>query len=165
MRALSRTAFVIVALTAASASADDADLQDEAVDESCRPVFGRFRASSVPPPECTSPVALCTRGELTGALRGEYALTITSLVPTAEPTVPFVTYFGGASTVSSRHLDFVGTDTGALNTSPPGVIGSGAFSTLLTVTEGATGYLWIRGKLDFITGQVRGTYAGQICRE
>jgi hypothetical protein len=145
---------------------DDDEDDDPTVQDDCRVVSGRFTAVSVPPPACTSPVGICTHGELKGSLKGTYDLTVNALTPTNEPNVPFVSFFSGTSDVRGRHhLQFRGTDTGALNASPPGVIGSGTFSTLLTVTEGGSGYLWIRGKLDFLTGNVRGRYVGQICDE
>ena len=38
----------------------------------CFPVQGTFKSQTLPPNECTSPVAFCTRGVLTGGLWGDY---------------------------------------------------------------------------------------------
>ena len=44
-------------------------------------------------------------------------------------------------------------------------MGSGTFATLLTLTDGAAGYLWIRGTLNLSTGEAEGKYRGEICLE
>jgi hypothetical protein len=60
---------------------------------------------------------------------------------------------------------FRAVDTGALNVSPPGDVGSGALSTLLSVVDGGQGYLHIRGTLDLATGEASGHFIGQLCTE
>lgn len=129
----------------------------------CIPAFGRFGAMSVPVPPCESAVGLCTAGELSGVLRGQYSLEVEQLMSTNDPRVPFVNFFTGTSVIDSRFGEFVGVDTGSLNLSPPGETGSGRFSTLLTILEGGAGFIHIRGKLDLATGDVSGTYAGMVC--
>ena len=135
MRVVSTLGFLsVVLLIVASSGAAWADPDDDdddlATHDDCRRVSGKFTAVSVPPPTCTSPVGICTHGELKGSLRGSYDLTVNALTPTNEPSVPFVSFFSGTSDVRARGVSFRGTDTGALNASPPFVIGSGTFSTL-----------------------------------
>lgn len=145
---------------------DDDDEGDDDPDDGCEVVRGKFGAMSVPVPPCTSPVGICTHGTLKGKLKGSYDLTMQTLQPSGHPDVPSVFFFTGESVVTRKNGDvFTGIDTGALNTAPPGVIGSGSFSTLLTITEGAAGWLHIRGVLDLSTGQVTGAYRGLICTE
>ena len=147
------------------------DMMDAAADEPqqdmsemiCVPVWGWFNAASVPPPTCTSPVGVCTAGNLFGFLQGNYELTLEQMLDTGDPRVPFVNFFTGTSNMSTQLGDFVGVDTGALNLSPPGATGSGRLSTLLTIVEGGAGFIHIRGGLDFTTGNVNGTYAGVVC--
>ena len=83
-----------------------------------------------------------------------------------EPEAPFVAFFSGISSITTRdgHV-FRGVDTGAMNVSPPGFFGSGKFTTLLSFVDGGTGYLQIRGTLDFVTGSASGDYQGEICPE
>ena len=131
----------------------------------CWPAFGWFGASSVPVPPCESPVGLCTSGDLSGVLRGEYQLEVEQIMSTNDPRVPFVSFFTGTSEIDSRLGEFVGVDTGSMNMTPPGETGSGRFSTLLTILEGGAGFVHIRGKIDFITGEVSGSYAGVVCRD
>jgi hypothetical protein len=150
----------------AEEESDDERVSHERSHDGCRFVFGRFESESVPPPACTSPVGICTSGRLTGSLRGPYGLVVEALVPNNDPRVPFVTFMTGTSIVRpTRGPHFIGVDTGSLNVSPPGVVGSGAVSTLLTINEGGSGYLWIRGTLDFVTGRAKGFYSGQYCSE
>ncbi|MGH1346861.1 MAG: hypothetical protein ACRBN8_35160 [Nannocystales bacterium] len=129
----------------------------------CIPAFGWFGAMSVPVPPCESDVGLCTAGELSGVLNGQYALEMDQLMSTNDPRVPFVNFFTGTSVIDSTYGEFVGVDTGSMNLSPPGDTGSGRFSTLLTILEGGAGFIHIRGKLDLATGNVSGTYAGLVC--
>jgi hypothetical protein len=147
----------------ASATHDDDD--DDAPD-GCDTVKGKFDAMSVPVPPCTSPVGVCTHGTLKGGLKGSYDLTLDTLAPTPDPDTPTVFFFSGTSVVTLKNGDVItGVDTGALNLAPPAIIGSGSFSTLLTITDGGAGWLHIRGVLDLATGQVAGNYNGVICND
>jgi hypothetical protein len=133
----------------------------------CRTVHGRFTSVPVAPPACTSPVGLCTSGQLTGTLNGgTYAFTMNTLTTAPEPEAQFVSFFSGISTVTTRSgRVYRGVDTGAMNMNPPGTEGSGKFSTLLSFTDGGSGFLHIRGTLDFVTGNASGDYKGEICSQ
>ena len=140
------------------------DDDDDDDDDGCEEINGSFGAMSVPVPPCTSPVGLCTAGTLKGDLRGSYELTVATSVPSGHPQTPTVQFFTGTSLVSLNNgQEWTGIDTGALNVAPPGVVGSGSFSTLLTFTDGVAGWLHIRGVLDLATGQVSGKYNGTVC--
>ncbi len=133
--------------------------------DGCRNVRGNFSSVAVPPPACTSPVGLCTSGQLSGTLQGgTYAFTMNTLNAVPEPEAQFVAFFSGISTVTTRTGRVIrGVDTGAMNLMPPGTKGSGEFSTLLSFTEGGTGFLHIRGTLDLATGSATGDYQGELC--
>jgi hypothetical protein len=135
--------------------------------DGCRDVRGSWTSVPVPVPPCTSAVGICTSGQLEGTLDGgTYAFTMNTLAPVPEPEAPFVAFFSGISTVTTRRGRVIrGVDTGAMNVSPPGFQDSGKFSTLLSFTEGGTGHLQIRGTLDFVTGTAKGDYRGEICTE
>jgi hypothetical protein len=130
-------------------------------------VTGRFEADPVPPPECTSPVGLCTRGTLSGALRGTYEFVAQSFIPSGAPATPAITFYTGESAISTRRgAQLFGGDTGTIDLDPTR---SGAMSALLTFTggtgylTGATGQLHLAGNLDFATGKTSGTYHGELC--
>jgi hypothetical protein len=133
--------------------------------DGCRMVRGGFSSVAVFPPECTSPVGLCTSGRLSGTLQGAtYAFTMNSLNAVPEPEAQFVSFFSGISTVTTRTGRVLrGVDTGAMNLMPPGTKGSGEFSTLLSFIDGGGGFLHIRGTLDLATGNAEGDYQGEIC--
>ncbi len=138
------------------------ECQSEDID--CLSVWGIFLSNSVPPPECQSPAGLCTEGTLWGGLSGDYTMTINQLIPIGEPQLPFVNFYTGQSSISLFNgKELVGIDSGSLNGSPPGTVGSGKFATLLTFIEGAEGYLYIDGTFDFVTGQAYGIYKGRVC--
>lgn len=133
----------------------------------CRFVQGEWSSAPVLPPECTSPVGNCTLGQLGGTLSGgTYEFTMNTLQSVPEPEAGFVVFFTGISKITTRdgHV-FRGVDTGALNVTPSGDVGSGEFSTLLSVVGGGQGYLHIRGTLDLATGEARGKFIGKLCRE
>ena len=130
----------------------------------CHPVTGVFLSESVPPSECSSPVGICTKGYLFGGLTGSYEFKINGMSPTLAPEVPFITFFSGRSEITLFcGKTVVGIDSGSLNLSPPGTTGSGIISSLLTIVEGGTGYVHIRGTIDLDTGQARGFYSGMVC--
>jgi hypothetical protein len=133
--------------------------------DGCRKVRGDFSSVAVFPPECTSPVGLCTSGRLTGTLQGAtYAFTMNNLNAVPEPEAQFVSFFSGISTVTTRSGRVLrGVDTGAMNLMPPGTEGSGQFSTLLSFVDGGGGFLHIRGHLDLATGNAEGDYEGEVC--
>ena len=55
---------------------DAPDFLPEVIPQGCRPVEGLFMAQSPPQSECASPVGICTRGNLYGALSGSYEMTM-----------------------------------------------------------------------------------------
>ena len=148
-----------VGATTATASADDED-------GGCQKVKGKFTAANLPPSECASPVGFCTAGQLKGSLKGTYAFVMQSATPAGVAGAPAVTFFSGDSEIDTASgLTLSGADTGAINLDPPGTLNSGRFSTLLTITAGGAGHLWITGTADLAAGTVSGTYSGLICAE
>jgi hypothetical protein len=134
----------------------------------CKPVVGSFEAHIVTPAEgCQSPVGLCTAGRVWGGLQGAYAFTMTSAVPSQEPTAATVLFFTGHSVVTLKSGDVVlGTDTGAIDVPP----GQGGFASLITFHDGgsgstasATGQIRLRGDFDPVAGTTSGDYLGTLC--
>ena len=144
--------FVLVTLIAVSLPAA------AAADQTCKPVVGHFEASLVPPPECTSPVGLCTAGRVWGGLQGTYAFTMTSIQNSV--AVPSISFFTGDSVVTLKNEDVVhGTDTGSIDLGP-----DGGFASLITFSGATTGQIRLRGQLDLAEGTTSGDYIGTICK-
>jgi len=127
----------------------------------CKPVFGHFTSSPITI-GCTSPVGFCTTGRLIGGIQGSYAFTMLTAAPAAVPNPAGVSFYTGRSEVSLHHGGTVVlADAGAIDLNP---FGSGKMAALLSVIGGATsGFLQLRGSIDFATGVVTGDYFGEIC--
>lgn len=139
---------------------------DDDDDDGCSKVKGKFVAQNVPPGDCASPVGFCTEGTLSGKLKGTYAFTMNAAIPSGDPDVPSVNFFSGTSVITtSEGTVLTAVDTGAINLAPPGTLNSGRLSTLLTITEGGAGHLWIHGTADLANGTVQGRFRGEICMD
>lgn len=133
----------------------------------CLPLIGRFDAVPAPPSECASPVGFCTRGNLTGTLRGTYEFTMDSSGP-ADARVPAINNFNGVSVVTTRGgATLTGIDTGTIDLDPTRF---GSFVSLITFQSGTsyledftTAQIALRGALDFASGQTEGNFRGRIC--
>lgn len=134
--------------------------------QACKPIQGHFEASLVLPPECASPVGLCTAGRLWGGLSGAYAFTMSQIIPPGEPDVPTIVFFTGRSTITLHNGDtLTAVDTGSIDLPP----GAGGFASLITFTggtgehAGATGQLRVTGQLDAAAGTTSGDFSGALC--
>jgi hypothetical protein len=125
-------------------------------------VSGQFRSERVAPPDCTSPVALCTEGRSRGDINGPFTLTGTSIIPTAQtPTTGVVAYTADV-VQNTRHGSLFCKDTGVTK-----VAGDGAASSICVVTGGTGIYATAAGYIQF-QSTLRppvtfvGTYQGKL---
>lgn len=128
----------------------------------CKPVHGRFQSQVQPPGMvCTSPVGLCTKGQVIGGLQADFDLTVNSLFPADPVNIPTVMFFTGISTMHIKGGGLIiGADAGALDTDP---LGDGHFSSLITFVEGASGHIILTANADLAAGVVGGDYSGELC--
>jgi len=133
----------------------------------CKPVNGHIDSQVVPVPPCTSPFGLCTEGTMTGGIQGDFDFTATNLIPSGEPTIPWVAFYTGQFILQTKDGDLLfGTDSGAFDTDPAG---NGNLAELFTITggtgdlEGASGRLVIFGTFNLATGIGDSDYKGEIC--
>ncbi|HEY7111665.1 MAG TPA: hypothetical protein VIA45_01925 [Thermoanaerobaculia bacterium] len=126
----------------------------------CQAFYGPFTSVVVPPPDCKSPVGLCTHGTLVGELPATYDFT--ALTQTADPNDPNVVTLTGKSVVT--------TAAGVIRTDDVSVINfaSGDFVTKALVhktkiREAKTGGFIAAGNLDLATGQATGNYSAILC--
>jgi hypothetical protein len=128
----------------------------------CTPVSGTFTNVFLVGPEAcpTSPIFLCTQGELSGDLTGTYAFTFSTSESTSEGGE--VSSFTGTSLITTAGATLTGDDFGSLRTT---AFPLADFTTHLSFTSGATGQLTIQGTASFATGLGSGTYRGVLCAE
>ena len=134
----------------------------------CRHVTGHYAEHAAAPTACPSPVGLCIEGEFSGSVRGAFAVTATSLAPTADTPMTAVVHFTGDGAIHTRtggkQGDLFFKSAGAFHTVGTGEIvdlqfitgGTGAFA-------GASGALRASGTFDPATGSGESEYTGTVC--
>jgi hypothetical protein len=154
-------AFTLIAVTLTPTAAHDQAAH-------CRSVNGHYAEHAAAPTSCPSPVGLCIEGDFSGAIRGMFVSTATSLAPTADtPTTAVVSFTGDGTihaSVDGTHGDLYFKSAGAFHTVGRGEIvdlqfitgGSGAFA-------GASGALRASGTFDPIAGMGESEFSGNIC--
>jgi len=122
----------------------------------CRLVNGHVELQAVPAPPCTSPAGLCFHIRVTGRLQGEGDVTVTSLTPSPDLTIPSAFLFTSRTVLQTKHGDFLfDSGAGAGNFDAAGNIN---LVNLLTITggtgrlAGASGHIFELGSIDTATG-------------
>ena len=135
----------------------------------CKVVRGHYEETAVPPPQCASPVGLCTTASLSGPVKGDGFFTASSIIPTPDTGVTGVVFVTGDTTVSNARFGnrqgsifiknaaaFRSIGDGDLTDTQVIVGGTGGFA-------GATGSLRVTGTFDGATGTGDMTFEGSIC--
>jgi hypothetical protein len=123
---------------------------------------GPFSSDLVPPPVCTSPVGLCTTGQLSGNFPAKYEFRFSTLQSTADPSDPTAFVYTGHSVVTTSRGVLYTEDSGLLHMPPDG--SPGQFVTTASITSGsgryrkATGVFVATGELDFVSGHATGSF-------
>src|SRR5215471_9017849 len=74
---------------------------DDHGDDGCRHFDGPFASTTVPPPDCKSPVGLCTHGLLDGDMHATYDFTAQTIAP--DPNDPTALRLTGTSVVTTKN--------------------------------------------------------------
>jgi hypothetical protein len=124
--------------------------------QTCPSVKGTFEARTIPPEKCPQG-SICTEGELTGGLQGQYRFQGTPKPdPLGAPVPASVHVFVGQSTVTlDKGGTLAGVDSGVIDLPP----GQGGFASLITWKDG--GQISLRGAL--VPGATKGEYEGTAC--
>ena len=134
----------------------------------CTPESGPFLSTLEQGPGCsTSPIAMCTHGQLHGALEARYEFTFQTLTP--DPYEPTRSNYTGVSVIAftDGRAQMFSQDAGFFLIRPDG---EAIFETTVHFTGGTADYLHASGQLvasgllDFATGSGDGSYIGSICR-
>jgi hypothetical protein len=126
----------------------------------CRAFYGPFSSVIVPPPDCQSPVGLCTHGTLVGELSATYDFT--ALTERTDPNDPNVMLLTGMSIVTTANGVIHTDDVSTIN------FATGDFVTKALVHDSdigqaQTGGFIAAGVLDLTTGEASGTYSAILC--
>ena len=133
----------------------------------CKQYAGPFSSVLVPPPACTSPIGLCTHGQLSGDLQAAYDFTFATLAPAGDPNDPTKFFYTGTSIVTTNKGIIHTTDTGVISGVNATVIDP--FVTTAQLAGGthryknASGVFVATGELNVLTGEAAGTYTATIC--
>ena len=126
----------------------------------CHAFYGPFTSVIVPPPDCQSPVGLCTHGILTGELPATYDFT--ALTEEIDPHDPNLVRLTGMSVVTTSKGVIHTDDTSTLNM----VTGDFVTKALVhdsDIRQAQSGGFIAAGTLDLITGQATGNYSAILC--
>ena len=133
---------------------------DDDAKTQCHAFYGPFTSVVVPPPDCKSPVGLCTHGTLVGELPATYDFT--ALTQMNDPNDPNIVTLTGKSIVT--------TAAGVIHTDDVSVINfaTGDFVTKALVDktkihDAKTGGFIAAGNLNLATGQATGNYSAILC--
>lgn len=136
----------------------------------CRFMQGDFTSYSVAPPECTSPVGICTMGTLVGGLPSTYYFVMDTMSWAGDPQEPTKFVYTGHSLVTDAHgHQIFGSDSGFMYISGDPTAPA-PFVTTVNIVGGthqyknAHGSMVATGNLVFATGLAVGTYTADICR-
>lgn len=120
----------------------------------------------IAPPECTSPVGLCTHGILQGTLPGTYDFTAATVAP--DPNDPSTLILTGTSVVTTQKGVMFTNDVSVLHQTSPTT--PSPFVTTANVQSGTrhwkhtTGTFVATGSLVLATGQATGSYTADLCK-
>lgn len=133
-------------------------------------VAGRISSEAVTGPACGSPVGVCSRGELKGALKGTFTFTAASVTATVDTPSTAVLAYTGEMVVTTDDGTLTCKDAGALANT-----GDRSFASVCTVVggsgelAGASGRLRLTGVSPDFSGEAAdpggfGEYEGRIQR-
>ena len=143
----------LLLLSAAPLRGDDDNAQ-------CHAFYGPFSSVIVPPPDCQSPVGLCTHGTLTGEFPATYDFTaLTEETDTEHP-----------NSVRLTGMSVVTTSKGVIHTDDVSVLNmvTGDFVTKAIVhdsdiAQAQSGGFIAAGNLNLMTGEATGNYSAILC--
>ena len=157
-RAVAFLVATLIAVPVARLHADD-----------CKSADGTFTSNLVPPPDCPSPIGLCTIGALDGQQDQTYFFVMETFVP--DPGVPGRFVYTGHSEITTVNggATLAGQDSGYMFIGPDPT--NVPFVTTVNLVGGtkqfldATGQYVATGILNFISGEAAGTYTSNVCHK
>ena len=108
-------------------------------------IVGHFSSVAVGGPDCLSPIGLCTRGALSGGLKGDFFFMATSLVPTADTPATGVVLYTGDIVLTTKEGTLTCKDAGGFQT-----VAAGAVSSVCAIVSGTAGFAGAVGTIQFV---------------
>ena len=137
----------------------------------CKVVRGHYDEVGVAPPQCTSPVFICTAAKLYGPVKGDAFFTATVAAPTPDAATTGVLFVAGYTVVSNASF---GDRQGTLvlrNAAAVRIVGDGDLTDTQVVDPvastggfaGSTGSLRVQGTFNPVTRIGENTFEGTLC--
>ena len=147
---LSAATLALLTLSAMTAGLSPANATE------CKPVQGHLEETLLPPPDCTSPVSLCTIAQMFGHLKGEAHFTASAIIASADTPTTGVVFVTGDSLIVDAKL---GAKQGTLtikNAAAFRTVGEGDLSDTQVILGGTGEFVGATGSL-----RISGTFVGE----
>lgn len=157
---LSAAALALLTLSGTTAGFSTANATE------CTRVRGHLEETLLPPPDCTSPVGLCTIAQMFGHLRGAAHFTASAIIPSADTPTTGVVFVIGDTVVDAKLGDKQGTLT-IKNAAAFRTVGQGDLSDTQVIIGGTGDFLGATGSLrisgNFVDGSGTSSFEGAVC--
>ena len=94
---------------------------------------------------CASIVGICTEGTLTGALKGIFSFTATSLTPSIDTATTGVVFYTGDLILTTKDGQLFCKDAGAFDGNEPGAV-----SSVCSISGGTGEFAGVSGTIQFV---------------
>src|SRR5262245_48308507 len=133
----------------------------------CKSVRGALEETQVTGPGCTSPVGLCTVGQMFGQLKGQLRFIATALTPSVDtPTTSVIFVIGDTAMTDARLGNRRGTLT-IKNAAAFRTVGDGDLSDTQVIIGGTSDFAGASGSLrvsgTLVAGSGTSTFEGTVC--
>ena len=134
---------------------------------SCKSIRGSLEETIVPPPDCTSPVGLCTAGNIWGHVKGQFRFTASAIINSGDTSITNVVFVTGNTVLSNISM---GNKRGTITTKSAAAFrtsGDGELNDLQIITGGTGSFAGVSGSLqifgNFVNGSGISSVEGTIC--
>ena len=132
----------------------------------CKSVRGGIDETLTPPSACTSPVGLCTTGNIYGDIKGQFKFTASAILNSNDTSVTNVVFVTGDNVINATYKTRKGTVT-AKSAAVFRTSDDGELSDVQIITGGTGGFAGVTGSLQLVGNFVNGigfsSFEGTVC--